>query len=487
MKAYLMFKDKNFIVSKDGMFNYEVTLRDLEIQEVLNIMSIKDEFISAVCKASLANPLFDLDTINYRQEVLRDCIKNTTITRKLYSICEDIENKIKKYLFGLRSTNLRNTYFTSLDYLSWYLEGLKELHDIALKNKNQFSSKGFVDLFNLIEKELSDSYLNEVEKLINELKVRDDILISAHLGKSLISVDYTLRRIPKKFLGLSWIGKPALKIKDDDEPARKDFEHRKDLAINDAAMALSQAAIHLGGFFNMLRTELAFYVGNLNFIDFAKECNMPSTIPTLVLNSNSRSFAGLYDLALLYKKKSGIVSNDCSVIDKNLYIVTGANQGGKTTFLRSFGQAQLMAQAGMMVAAKEYTLPIRNSIFTHFKKEEDKKIKSGKLDEELERMSMIVDHIESPALVLFNESFASTNEREGSQINKDITDALINAGNEVVSVSHLYTYTSSYFDNPNVAFLIAERKDDGSRSFKINEGMPKTTAYGFDLYKKVFG
>ena len=486
MKAYLMFKDRNFIVSKDGIFNSDVTLRDLEIQEVLNLMSGKDEFIMSVCKSALANPLTSIDEINYRQEILKDCLNNKEITKKLYSICESIENRIKKYLFGLRSEHLRNTYFTSLDYLSWYLDGLRDLRLIADKNRNSFNSKGFKDLFDLIEKELDDLYLSKVEKLINELKVRDDILISAKLGSSLIGVNYTLRRITKRFLGLNWFGKPQLKIKEDDEPARKDFEHRKDLAMNDATNALAQSASHLGGFFNMLRTELAFYIGSLTFNEVASSFNMPTVIPKISLDKK-RIWKELYDVALVSKKRMGVISNDGEGINKDLYIITGANQGGKTTFLRSFGQAQLMAQCGMLVGAKEYEAPIRNAIYTHFKKEEDKNIKSGKLDEELERMSEIVDHIKSPSLVLFNESFASTNEREGSEINKDITDALIKFDNEVVSVSHLYTYTSSYFDNENVVFLIAERLADGKRSHKINIGLPEKTAYGEDLYKKVFG
>ena len=146
-----------------------------------------------------------------------------------------------------------------------------------------------------------------------------------------------------------------------------------------------------------------------------------------------------------------------------------------------------MGQAGMLVPAKEFKFPIRSGIYTHFKKEEDKKIKSGKLDEELKRISEIIDHIDKYSLILFNESFSSTNEREGSEINNQIVDALISHSHEVFSVSHLYTFASKYFEDKNVEFLVAERKEDGTRSYRILKGLPEKTAYGLDLYNKVFG
>ena len=99
--------------------------------------------------------------------------------------------------------------------------------------------------------------------------------------------------------------------------------------------------------------------------------------------------------------------------DKNLVIITGANKGGKSTFLRSIGLSQLMMQSGMFVPARSFTANICRSLFTHFKKEEDSGMKSGKLDEELNRMSKIIDHLNTAnSLLLFNESFAATNERK---------------------------------------------------------------------------
>ena len=114
---------------------------------------------------------------------------------------------------------------------------------------------------------------------------------------------------------------------------------------------------------------------------------------------------------------------------------------------------------------------------------------SGKLDEELGRMSRIVDLVTSKSMVLFNESFAATNEREGSGIATQITDALLEGGVTVVLVTHLHEFARRLYDRnmPNATFLRAERLFDGTRTFRMTEGEPLQTSYGKDLYDAVFG
>ncbi len=124
------------------------------------------------------------------------------------------------------------------------------------------------------------------------------------------------------------------------------------------------------------------------------------------------------------------VSSDLEADGKQLVLVTGANQGGKSTFLRSVGVAQLMLQSGMFVAAAELEATIRRGVFTHYRREEDPAMRSGKLDEELRRMSEIADAIGPSCLLLCNESFAATNEREGSEIARQVVRALLEAGGQ---------------------------------------------------------
>ena len=165
-------------------------------------------------------------------------------------------------------------------------------------------------------------------------------------------------------------------------------------------------------------------------------------------------------------------------------IVTGANMGGKSTFLRSIGLAQLMMQSGMFVAADYFCFSICDGLFTHFKREEDPGMKSGKFDEELSRMSDIVDHIAPHSLILFNESFAATNEREGSEIARQIMTALLDKGIRMVSVTHLYELAHGFYERNvgNILFLRADR----SRTFKLVEREPLPISFGEDLYNRMF-
>ena len=183
-----------------------------------------------------------------------------------------------------------------------------------------------------------------------------------------------------------------------------------------------------------------------------------------------------------------IVGNDVNADRKDLVIITGANQGGKSTFLRSIGLAQLMMQCGMFVPAESFCANVCESLFTHYKRKEDASMKSGKLDEELSRMSDIVDKITSHSMLLFNESFAATNEREGSQIARQIICALLEKRIKVFFVTHLYEFAHGFYDKKmdNAIFLRAERQTDGRRTFKLIEGEPLQTSYGEDLYSRIF-
>lgn len=104
-------------------------------------------------------------------------------------------------------------------------------------------------------------------------------------------------------------------------------------------------------------------------------------------------------------------------------------------------------------------------------------------------MSEIVDNLKPNALVLFNESFASTNEREGSEIATQIVNALLDRGVKAFFVTHLYQFASGLVAGrmSNTGFLRAERNPDGSRPFKLVEAEPLQTSYGHDLYDAIFG
>jgi DNA mismatch repair ATPase MutS len=239
----------------------------------------------------------------------------------------------------------------------------------------------------------------------------------------------------------------------------------------------------------MLRTELAFYVGCLNLHERLAAKGEPTCFPVPNPCAERRyAVRDIYDVCLALKLGQRVVGNDGDGDGKELFVITGANQGGKSTFLRSVGLSQLMMQCGMFVPARSYCANLCAGLFTHCKREEDATMQSGKLEEELRRVSSIVDHLSPECIVLFNESFQSTNEREGSEIGRQIVQALLESRVKVFFVTHMYALASTLSDKNtmNTMFLRAERRGDGTRTFRIIPGAPLRTSFGKDLYEQIF-
>ena len=263
----------------------------------------------------------------------------------------------------------------------------------------------------------------------------------------------------------------------------------RDRGISLAANALAQSAQHVIGFFRTLRLELSFYIGCMNLYERLLRKGEPVCFPEpLPFGAPRLLFKGLVDASLSLRMYERAVGNDVDADDKRLVVITGANQGGKTTFLRSVGAAQLMMQCGMFVPARSFRASVCETFFTHWRREEDSTMKSGKFDEELSRMSRIADSLSSRSLMLFNESFAATNEREGSEIARQIVTALMAKGVRALFVTHMYDFAGGMFERrlESALFLRAERREDGKRTYRLSEGEPLKTSFGEDLYKRIF-
>src|SRR5579883_3146599 len=125
-----------------------------------------------------------------------------------------------------------------------------------------------------------------------------------------------------------------------DEAGARALSELEDEGLNLVANALAQATDHILSFFQMLRTELAFYIACLNLRARLFQMQAPACLPIPASPCERRlSFSGLYDVCLALTLGKKIVGNDLSGREKSLFIITGANTGGKSTFLRSIGLA----------------------------------------------------------------------------------------------------------------------------------------------------
>ncbi len=495
MKAFLLYRDRDFDLQRRLPPNAPALTQDLELSTLLNAMALGDKFLLEVAQKAVLSSATDLDTIRYRQHILRDCLKNASIVREIYTIAVDaIEGEKKNYL-GMLSRYPSWVLSRSIEVLQMFVGLLKKLKQLAEDHADAFESEGFTAFFAMLNRELDEDYFARVQQHLRALKFPHGVLISAGLGQGNKGTKYVLRQPPGK--RQNWIErilaeKPStfgFTIDDRDESGAQALSDLKDRGINLVANALGQSTDHVLSFFTMLRTELAFYLGCLNLHAHLAQLGEPICFPRpLAPGERRHTFQGLYDVSLALTMKQRIVGNDVHADRKDLVIITGANQGGKSTFLRSIGLAQLMMQCGMFVPAESFSANVCENLFTHYKRKEDASMKSGKLDEELSRMSDIVDNITSNSMLLLNESFAATNEREGSEIAQQIICALLEKRIEVFFVTHLYEFAHGFYSKKmdNALFLRADRQTDGKRTFKLLEGEPLETSYGEDLYHRIF-
>ncbi len=495
MKAFLLYRDRDFDLHQRLPPHAPALTQDLELQTLLGAMALGDKFVFEVAREAVLSSVTDLDTIRYRQHMLQDCLKNASIVREIYTIAvEAIESEKKNYL-GLLSRYPSWILRRSIEVLQMFVGMLKKLKQIAEEQADTFESEGFQAFFAMLTRELGDDYFASVQHHLKALQFGDGVLISAELGQGDKGSNYLLRQPPDK--NQRWIerifaAKPpaySFTIDDRDESGARALSDLKDRGINLVANALAQSTDHILSFFSMVRTELAFYIGCLNVHEQLAQMGEQVCFPRpLAPGERRHAFQGLYDICLALTIKQRVVGNDLSASGKDLVIITGANQGGKSTFLRSIGLAQLMMQCGMFVPAESFCANVCLSLFTHYKRKEDATMKSGKLDEELGRMSEIVDKLTPHAMVLLNESFAATNEREGSEIARQIMNALVEKRIQVFFVTHLYEFAHGFYDKKmeSAMFLRADRQTDGRRTFKLFEGEPLQTSYGEDLYNRIF-
>ncbi len=467
----------------------EALRRDLDLKMLARGIADGDEAIYETVLEQMFAPLREPELLRYRQEALRDVLAHPEETMGLYEVCLEADRMRAGTAKWLDNYDLSATYSGAVDYLLSFSVLLRRLRGLGEEFTPLFRHAGFLSLFRSLREELSDEYLESIRRELEGQKLMDGVLFSAGLNRSLETVGYVMHRRERSIRDLRIFGGQVYELgkEANDDKDAADLTARQERAINQVTNALAQAAEYLASFFERLRRELSFYVGGLKLTQQMEALGMPWCFPVLTgAETHSRRWEELYDVSLVYRNKAAVVGNSLSAEDKRLYIVTGANQGGKTTFLRSFGQAQLMAQCGLPVGARAYTAPLRGAIFPHFRQEEDRYLKRGKLDRELEWMSRIIDRVRPGDIVLFNEAFASTDEREGSELGREVTEALLECGVEVVSVSHLHRFAASFRGKTEVQFLRAERLESGRRTFRLLPGEPEETAYGEDVYRRIF-
>ena len=483
--------------------NEDELIGDLNLEIIFKAMARDDVFLYSTVKSVVLDSLTDPGALIYRQNVLKDCLNNKSVIKKIYNIATTSLEEAAYYrqytkpnFAKIISASVK--VLNSVGLLELLVVKLEELRSLTRLTEKNFHSKGMITFSSQQTTYMTDEFFVKVKQHIAELKSISEggtIIIGSGIGNGMKGTSHILREIarysPKMNSGRKLWGRSVSNVIPlDNISVANSAREIEDAGLVHILRLINHFNNGIINFFESLRYEIGFYFGCVNLYTVLLELNAEVSFPVPnKMNERNLVFKGLFDLSLSISENKSLVSNDLNAVNKKLFIITGANQGGKSTFLRSIGIAQILMQCGLFVPAAYYRANVCDSIFTHFTREEDINMNSGKLDEELQRMNSIINNISQNSMLLMNEPFATTTEREATRIASDIIAALFEHNVKILFVTHLFELANFIYKQnlQKAVFLRAERDQTGSRSFCIKTGEPLETSYGEDLFNSTIG
>lgn len=497
MNVHLLYPDRNFDPEAPACPSSEQLVADLHLEVLVGAMAEGDPLIGRICRAVLLQPLSEPRIIGYRQAILEDFTAHPELLDRLIKTAGDaLAARRGAWGWGYSPFgNRRGLLSGAVRYLAMYLDHLKELRAVAEDHQGTVRSEGLITLLAGIEADLDDEYLAAVRVHLRRLELREGVWMAAQLAEGNASEGHTLvvsdrrHRTWTKYLHSGGPESYRFSIDPHDDGSGQALEELGARALNRVANAAAQSADHITRYFSRLQAELAFYRGCLNLHRRLDQLRGPLCVPlTAPAGTAKLTCTGVWEPCLALTESLPVDGHDLEGDGRSLVIITGANSGGKTTLLRSIGVAQLMMQAGMFVCAETFEATTVSGLFSHFVRPEDPTMNRGRLEEELARMSAIAHQLEPGGLILFNESFHSTNEREGSEIAAEIVEAVRDSESRAVCVTHQYDFARRFLAEADttVLFLRAEPPAETPPRYRIVSAPPLPEAFGRELYSAIF-
>jgi DNA mismatch repair ATPase MutS len=230
--------------------------------------------------------------------------------------------------------------------------------------------------------------------------------------------------------------------------------------------------------------EIQFYLSWLEFISPLRQAGLPFCYPALSGTAGHIFSLDGFDAALARIDPGNIVTNDFRLdLPERIIVVTGPNQGGKTTFARAFGQIHYLASLGLCVPGREASLYLFDRIYTHFGHEEDPSTLNGKLLDDLVRLRAILDKATGRSIIIVNEIFASTTLPDALAIGGFMMDMFESLGAPTVIVSFLDELAVHRPETVSMMSTVSG-SDATKRTFKIVRKPPDGLAYALHLAEK---
>lgn len=347
---------------------------------------------------------------------------------------------------------------------------------IASKDKLQDTSDWDGDMhYQLIDKESSANVGAFIEKLGGFTAVRSTPFVDGHIRSTVVKTPEGDGTSNSTFYLETIVNKMLSSL----------VKKLRDTLTKYANVAI----VNISG----LVPEFIYYIRCAEFIGglMEKGCVFSEAQPEAE-GGTSMLAKGFYNLKLAMNMEnvSEIVPNDLS-FDKEhtVYVLTGANRGGKTTITQAVGQLFVLAQGGLFVPAESFRYVPCDSIFTHFPADEDKTMDLGRLGEECVRFKEIFSQSTSRSLVLLNETFSTTSFEEGYYIARDSVKALLAKDVRTIYNTHMHKLgeDAEEFTRDSTgsgAASLVMRTEDGQRSFKVALAKPEGSSYAKDIAEK---
>lgn len=515
----------------------DAAARDLGIAKIVAAIAPERQH-QPFCTSILRQLHTDPTVIHYRQAVLTDLLAHHPLAEQLANLLPQIDE-----LASFRT----DPFFpekTVLHEVSWRLGELESLVTCVTSLGRMFravgdrlQAEGWRQLRDAAaQMEQNDSFrqlTQELPNLLTQLRAVGSVTIGVNLDNLLRPVEATLVAINtekfrssgllQKLLGRtndSWQGLTELHTAINRDaplnPTTSDQRHAaanpiliplfRDLAdildktCKPIARALEQYTRLNGQFLTGLRHELHFYLGAAALYRRFQSLNLPLCQPEIAPMDEHmcRVEAGYnFNLALHWLADQGvarrIVRNEVEFGDRGrVFILTGPNQGGKTTYLQAVGLTFVLAQAGLLVPGTAARISPVDGIYTHYPVEEALEKGTGRLGDEAKRLSELFAQATRHSLILLNETFATTSAGESLYLAQDVVRILRQMGVRAIYATHLHELAAAT-DELNattpgngqivslVASPIAVGSDGTHRSYTIQPGPPLGRSYAQEI------
>ncbi|MBQ8883401.1 MAG: hypothetical protein IJ031_02225 [Oscillospiraceae bacterium] len=469
----------------------------------------------------------DIETLNYRLDCLEDFIHQPKLSDTFRKIIRKLSDNNKTLSLGNTAPNSFMELKTRMDELQVFIDCIGEINAFYSRYKNTIKSKAMTKLFEFFGSLNSDeNFLTVINNLSELQQIFSKTIRSVKIGINFTS-DMTPdvcgilevsnqkiypkgnvldRLIFKTYSGFEqFSGEEHINSQTRNQSPDMDTALFKELDryTRDFTKRISQALKNYRELFftdiSELENQLDFYDGAVNLISYVKLRGLEMSRP-VILEKSKRilNLTSTFDLCFFRQASTAdynkfgddlIISNDISMDTERFFIITGVNNGGKTTFARGIGICQLLAQIGMYVPAQKAEISPVDFIFTHFPKEEEIGIDSSRFTTEIKQLKEICDLITPYSMVILNESIQSTTPEECLEIATRHLEIMAVAGVRGMYVTHLNgLYQKSLKINQNnyaskIGSLVSVADENtGKRLYKIKSCPPLTESMAYTVY-----